>query len=140
MKYLIDTCVLSELAKRKPNPCVVKWLKGHSATSLFFVSAVTVGEIQEGIETLPDEDPRKEKLRAWFGKQILETYEGNIIAFDKQVALKWGEIKGRTNRMGKSRPDLDAQIAATAAAHDMTVLTRNVSDMEYTDVKVENPF
>ena len=140
MKYLIDTCVLSKLAKRKPNPCVVKWLKGHSATTLFFVSAVTVGEIQEGIETLPDEDPRKEKLRAWFEKQILETYEGNIIAFDKQVALKWGEIKGRTNRMGKSRPDLDAQIAATAAAHDMTVLTRNVSDMEYTGVKVENPF
>jgi predicted nucleic acid-binding protein len=140
MKYLIDTCVLSELAKRKPNPRVVKWLKDHSATNLFFVSAVTVGEIQEGIETLPDEDPRKEKLRAWFEKQILETYEGNIIAFDKQVALKWGEIKGRTNRMGKSRPDLDAQIAATAAAHDMTVLTRNVSDMEYTGVKVENPF
>ena len=140
MKYLIDTCVLSELAKRKPNPRVVKWLKDHSATNLFFVSAVTVGEIQEGIETLPDEDPRKEKLRAWFEKQILETYEGNIIAFDKQVALKWGEIKGRTNRMGKSRPDLDAQIAATAAAHDMTVLTRNVSDVEYTGVKVENPF
>ena len=140
MKYLIDTCVLSELAKRKPNPRVVKWLKDHSATNLFFVSAVTVGEIQEGIETLPDEDPRKEKLRAWFEKQILETYEGNIIAFDKQVALKWGELKGRTNRMGKSRPDLDAQIAATAAAHYMTVLTRNVSDMEYTGVKVENPF
>ena len=128
MKYLIDTCVLSELAKRKPNPCVVKWLKGHSATNLFFVSAVTVGEIQEGIETLPDEDPRKEKLRAWFGKQILETYEGNIIAFDKQVALKWGEIKGRTNRMGKSRPDLDAQIAATAALnHGLDCIVPNAT-------------
>ena len=110
MKYLIDTCVLSELAKRKPNPRVVKWLKDHSATNLFFVSAVTVGEIQEGIETLPDEDPRKEKLRAWFGKQILETYEGNIIAFDKQVALKWGEIRGGRTAWGSRAQTLTPRL------------------------------
>jgi predicted nucleic acid-binding protein len=140
MKYLVDTCVLSELAKRKPNPKVVKWLNCHSEGNLFFVSAVTIGEIQEGIESLPDDDPRKEKLREWLATQILETYEGCIIDFDKQVALKWGEIKGQTNRMGKSRPDLDAQIAATAVTYDMTVLTRNVSDMEHTGARTENPF
>ena len=140
MKDLVDTCVLSELAKRKPNANVVKWLKSHSKGNLFFVSVVTLGEIKEGIDTLPDEDPRKEKLRAWFEKQILEAYEGSFIDFDRQVALKWGEIKGMTNRMGRTRSDLDAQIAATAVVHGMTVLTRNVSDMEYTGAEVENPF
>jgi len=140
MKYLVDTCVLSELAKSKPNANVVKWLKSHSKGNLFFVSVVTLGEIKEGIDTLPDEDPRKEKLRTWFEEQILEAHEGSIVDFDRQVALKWGEIKGMTNRMGRTRPDLDAQIAATAVVHDMTVLTRNVSDMEYTGAEVENPF
>ena len=140
MKYLVDTCVLSELAKSKPNANVVKWLKSHSKGNLFFVSVVTLGEIKEGIDTLPDEDPRKEKLRTWFEEQILEAYEESIVDFDRQVALKWGEIKGMTNRMGRTRPDLDAQIAATAVVHDMTVLTRNVSDMEYTGAEVENPF
>ena len=140
MKYLVDTCVLSELAKRKPNPNVVRWLKRHSESNLFFVSVVTIGEIREGIETLPDDDPRRGKLCEWFENQIIKAYEGCVIDFDRQVALKWGEIKGRTNRMGKARPDLDTQIAATAATHGMTVLTRNVADMEYAGVEVENPF
>ena len=140
MKYLVDTCVLSELAKSKPNPNVVKWLKSHSEGNLFFVSVVTLGEIKEGIETLPNKDPRREQLRTWFEERILGAYEESIIDFDRQVALKWGEIKGMTNRMGRTRPDLDAQIAATAVVHNMTVLTRNISDMEYTGAELENPF
>ena len=140
MKYLVDTCVLSELAKSKPNPNVVKWLKSHCDGNLFFVSVVTLGEIKEGIETLPNEDPRREKLRMWFEERILGAYEESIVDFDRQVALKWGEIKGMTNRMGRTRPDLDAQIAATAVVHNMTVLTRNISDMEYTGAELENPF
>ena len=91
-------------------------------------------------ETLSDEDPRKKKLRTWFEEQILGAYEGSIVDFDREVALKWGEIKGMTNRMGRTRLDLDAQIAATAVVHCMTVLTRNVTDMEYTGAEVENPF
>ena len=140
MKYLVDTCVLSELAKSKPNPNVVKWLKIHSEGNLFFVYVVTLGEIKEGIETLPNKDPRREQLRTWFEERILGAYEESIIDFDRQVALKWGEIKGMTNRMGRTRPDLDAQIAATAVVHNMTVLTRNISDMEYTGAELENPF
>ena len=140
MKYLVDTCVLSELAKSKPNPSVVKWLKRHSDGNLFFVSVVTLGEIKEGIDTLPDADPRKAKLCTWFEEQILGAYAESVVDFDRQVALKWGEIKGMTNRMGKTRSDLDAQIAATAVVHGLTVLTRNVSDMEYTGAEVENPF
>ena len=140
MKYLVDTCVLSELAESKPNANVVTWLKSHSKGNLFFVSVVTLGEIKEGIDTLPDEDPRRETLRTWFEERILGAYAESIVDFDRQVALKWGEIKGMTNRMGKTRSDLDAQIAATALVHGLTIVTRNVADMEYTGAKTVNPF
>ena len=140
MNFLVDTCVLSELAKRRPNPNVVRWMERHCADGQFFVSAVTIGEIMEGIESLPSGDKNRQKLAKWFKSSILDVYKDSIIAFDRDVALKWGEIKGRTNQMGKVRPDLDAQIAATALVHDMTVLTRNVADMEHTGARTVNPF
>ena len=140
MNFLVDTCVLSELAKRRPNPNVVRWMERHRADGQFFVSAVTIGEIMEGIESLPPEDKSRQKLAKWFKSGILDVYKDSIVAFDRDVALKWGEIKGRTNQMGKVRPDLDAQIAATALVHDMTVLTRNVADMEHTGARTVNPF
>ena len=140
MNFRVDTCVLSELAKRKPNANVVRWMERCRADGQFFVSAVTIGEIMEGIESLPPEDKSRQKLAKWFKSSILDVYKESIVAFDRDVALKWGEIKGRTNQMGKVRPDLDAQIAATALVHNMTVLTRNVADMEYTGARTVNPF
>lgn len=140
MKYLVDTCVLSELAKKQPDPKVINWLKGHAAGNMFFVSVITIGEILEGIESLPGGDRRKQKLLKWFESSILEPYKDSIVDFDKASAMEWGVIKGRCNRIGKSRPDLDSQIAATAVAHDMTVVTRNVADMAHTGASVVNPF
>ncbi|MBP5320428.1 MAG: type II toxin-antitoxin system VapC family toxin [Kiritimatiellae bacterium] len=140
MNYLVDTCVLSELAKRHPNEKVVNWLAKHAIGNLFFVSVVTLGEIMEGIESLPPDHVNKSKLEAWFRESILDVYGDNIVPFDKDAAIKWGEIKGRTNRAGKVRPDLDLQIAATAIVRNMTVVTRNTADMAYTGVKSINPF
>ena len=140
MNYLVDTCILSELAKRRPNAKVVKWMARHSSDNMFFVSAITIGEIIEGIESLPLDDSARLKLDAWFRDRILGEYKDSIVPFDKDVAIKWGEIKGHTNRIGKVRPDLDSQIAATALVHGMTVVTRNVSDMEYTGAKTVDPF
>ena len=140
MNYLVDTCVLSELAKRRPNAKVVKWMARHSSGNMFFVSAITIGEIMEGIESLPPEAPARLKLDSWFRERILDAYKDSIIPFDKDIAIKWGEIKGHTNRMGKVRPDLDSQIAATALVHGMTIVTRNVADMEHTGAKTVDPF
>ncbi len=72
--------------------------------------------------------------------EILGTYANRILDFDRETALAWGRIKGETNRIGLVRPDLDAQIAATALVHGLTVVTRNVSDMAHTGVAVVNPF
>lgn len=140
MNYLLDTCVLSECARRNPDARLVAWLDAAAPGNDFYVSAITVGEIAEGIESLPDNDSRKARLSVWFEKEILESYRDRIVDFDREAALVWGRIKGATNRAGFVRPDLDAQIAATALAHGMTVATRNVSDMAHTGVPVVNPF
>lgn len=140
MNYLLDTCVLSECARRNPDARLVAWLEATAPGNDFYVSAITVGEIAEGIESLPDNDSRKARLSVWFEREILENYRDRIVDFDREAALAWGRIKGATNRAGFVRPDLDAQIAATALAHGMTVATRNVPDMDHTGVAVVNPF
>ena len=140
MNYLLDTCVLSECARKRPNPKVKAWLREKGANNGFFVSVITIGEISEGIESLPDGDPRKAILTRWFTDDILQTYRDKIVPFDREAALVWGRIKGETNRLGLVRPDLDAQIAATAIVHGMTVVTRNVEDMAHTGVSSVNPF
>jgi predicted nucleic acid-binding protein len=65
MKYLLDTCVISELSKKRPHPAVLRWLQARDDLELY-VSSVTVGELRKGIERLPDEDVRRQKLEAWF--------------------------------------------------------------------------
>ena len=140
MKYLLDTCVLSECTRRMPDPRLLDWLAAAAKEGDFYVSVVTIGEIAEGIAALPDGDARKSRLSAWFATEILDLYRDRIVAFDREAALVWGRIKGAGRRAGLVRPDLDAQIAATALVHGMTVVTRNIDDMAHTGVPVINPF
>ena len=139
MDYLLDTCVLSECVRRKPNQRLKAWLRNAARTGGFYVSVITIGEIAEGIESLSEDDPRKSRLAEWFGRDILEAYRDRILDFDRETALAWGRIKGATNRVGLVRPDLAAQIAATALVHGLTVATRNVNDMAHAGVAVVNP-
>ncbi len=140
MDYLLDTCVLSECVRRKPSQRLKAWLRNAAKTGGFYVSAMTIGEIAEGIESLSDDDPRKSRLAEWFGSDILEAYRDRILDFDREAALAWGRIKGATNGGGLVQPDLDAQIAATALVHGLAVVTRNVDDMAHAGVEVVNPF
>ena len=140
MDYLLDTCILSECVRRKPNQRLKAWLRNAARTGGFYVSVITIGEIAEGIESLSEDDPRKSRLAEWFGRDILEAYRDRILDFDRETALAWGRIKGATNRVGLVRPDLAAQIAATALVHGLTVATRNVNDMAHAGVAVVNPF
>jgi len=140
MKYLVDTCVLSELARRRPNSQVVEWFARCQPSDVFYISAVTIGELKQGVEALPDVDPRKSKLTQWFQDRVLGQYAGRIVSYDAEVAQRWGEIMGSSRRVGHIRPDLDTQIAATALAHDMTIVTRNVVDFQFEGLRVVNPF
>ena len=138
MKYLLDTCVISELSKKRPHPAALRWLQERDDLELY-VSSVTVGELRKGIERLPDEDARRQKLEAWFDG-FLESFDGRVVPFDQGAAVAWGRIVGWSMRTGRVRSLIDMQIAATAFQAGMMLVTRNVKDMEGAGVRLLNPF
>mgnify|MGYP001814027627 CR=1 FL=1 len=138
MKYLLDTCVLSELVKKKPDQRVVEWISGIEESKLF-VSVLTIGEIHKGIEKMP-ESRRREMLLQWVDEDLRERFRGRIIPFDLQVAAVWGKMQAKAEMSGKTMPIIDGMIAATAVEHNLTVATRNISDMEAGKAVLVNPW
>ena len=131
--YLLDTNIVSELRKPRPNPKVVAWLQDVEDSDLH-LSAVTVGEIQAGIEVTRTRDAVKaEKLEAW-ANQVADSY--NVLAMDAVCFRRGAKLMHRQS----STVYEDAMIAATALVHDLTVVTRNVRDFSRFDVRVLNPF
>jgi len=138
MKYLLDTCIVSELIKKVPNKNVIAWLQNQDESNLY-LSILTFGEIQKGIEKAPDE-LRKRKLKTWLEEDLKKRFEGKIIPIDLDVAIKWGEVQGITEKSGKTMPTIDGLIAVSALVHHCTVVTRNTSDMEASLVELLNPW
>lgn len=138
MKYLLDTCLLSELVKKKPNSGVVSWLEKADESKLY-LSSLTIGELQRGISKLPD-NTRKETLQAWVNNDLASRFEGRIIGIDTEVAKAWGVMQGTGEQKGVVLPAIDSLIAATAMVHKLTVVTRNIKDLERCHVKVFNPW
>ncbi len=138
MNYLLDTCVLSELIKKNPSPKVIKWVSKTEETHLF-ISVLTVGEIHKGIEKLP-ESKKKEKLHEWVSYDLKERFKNRIIDFDLQTATVWGKIQAQSELSGQGMPAIDGQIVATGISYDLTVVTRNIKDMEISDAILLNPW
>ena len=138
MKYLLDTCLISELVKKEPNPAVVSWLDEQDEQKLF-LSVLNLGELQKGISKLPD-GAKKEELQAWVALDLVERFTGRILEIDLETALCWGRLQGEAEQAGEKLPVMDSLIAATAAAHDLVVVTRNVRDIERCGVRVCNPW
>lgn len=138
MRYLLDTCVISELVNRRPNTRVVEWLSRQDPDSLY-LSYITVGEIKKGIAKRGG-DARALKLERWLQTTILGTFADRILPVERSVSLEWGRICGEAERIGKRRPAIDALIAATAFVHKMKLVTRNVDDMAGMGVPIFNPF
>lgn len=134
---LLDTCVVSELAKAKPDPSVATWLDSVPEHELM-LSALTVGEIRKGIELL-EPGPRKARFEVWL-EGLIEIFGDRILPIDVDVAVRWGEISAAGRRAGRVRPPIDCLLAATAVHHGLTLATRNVSDFEDTGVRVLNPW
>ena len=131
--YLLDTNVVSELRKPRPNPKVIAWIQDADDLDLH-LSAVTIGEIQAGIEVTRTQNPAKaEELEAWAG-QVVDS--SNVLAMDAACFRRWAKLMHRQS----STVYEDAMIAATALVHDLTVVTRNVRDFSRFDVRVLNPF
>ena len=138
MKYLLDTCLISELVKKVPNVAVENWLDKQDEQNLF-LSVLTLGELQKGISKLPD-GTRKNELQIWVEHDLVERFAGRIIGVDLETALVWGKLQGDSEQKGERLPVMDSLIAATARACGFIVVTRNIKDIERCQVRVCNPW
>ena len=131
--FLLDTNVISELRKPKPHGAVTQWIQAVPDTDLH-LSAVTIGEIQAGIELTREQDgPKAAELEQWL-QRVSTTF--NVIPMDAATFRAWARLMHRTSNTLYE----DAMIAATAQVHKLTVVTRNVTDFKPFEVKVLNPF
>lgn len=138
MNYLLDTCVISELIKARPATRVVEWVRSIN-DNFMFLSVLTIGEIHKGIHKLPASEKRS-SLKKWVSKDLCQRFDNRIIPISMKVARIWGDIQGNAEKHGKKIPVVDSLIAATAIAHDLTVITRNTADMEKSGVPIHNPW
>ena len=135
MKYLIDTCVLSELRKKIPNQGVIDWFAARSVSTLY-LSVLSLGELRKGITALEDVK-RREKLLNWLESDLPLFFSGRILSIDTDVANRWGDLLAVAKR---PVPAIDSLIVATASLHGMSVVTRNQRDFEGFGVEVINPW
>lgn len=122
--FLLDTMVVSEVRKPRPNRTVASWLEAHPS-DLCYLSAFTIGELQHGIARLPADSSRRAELTRWLHHELIPEFHNRIVGFDLDVALAWGEIVAATLARGVSLPTIDGQIGASAKARGLTLVTRN---------------
>ena len=124
MSYLLDTNAVSEMMKAAPQPSVLSWMVANQDNC--FLSVITVGEIERGIESLAA-GRKKHRLRLAFA-ELVEAIEDKVLAFDRTVAHQWAALTSTWQRKGRTLPVLDSMIEATALRWDLTIVTRNTSD------------
>jgi predicted nucleic acid-binding protein len=138
VSFLLDTNVVSEWVKPGPDPNVVAWLAEVDEDRVF-LSVVTFAEIGRGVELMPA-GRRRGRLAAWLADELPARFEGRVLGIDRRVAEAWGVAMALSQRRGAGLGSMDAFLAATAAAHRLTLVTRNVRDFEVTGVALVDPW
>jgi toxin FitB len=138
MRYLLDTCVISELVARQPDLGVVQWVDGVDENRLF-LSTITIGEIKKGVEKLALSS-RRSALAEWLEDDLLIRFKDKILSIDTDVMLVWGALMADLERRGQRVPAIDSLIAATALQGRLSLVTRNEDDFAHCGVPVINPW
>lgn len=136
--FLLDTNIISELIKPRPEPKVAAWIEAADE-SLLYLSVLTLGEIRKGIAALP-RTSRRGQLEAWLETDLRARFSGRILPVDEVVADRWGLLTGEASRNRIRLPVIDGLLAATALSHNLTLVTRNATDMAATGVPVFDPW
>ena len=137
-RFLLDTNIVSETVKPRPSVRLLGWLEEQTPGDLFLAS-VTFGELVRGARKLKDSGRRRVYER-WIRRDLARQFEGRVLPFDRDAAVVWGEIMGEGDRIGRPRPAADAQIAAVARLHGLTLATRNTRDFEAMGVILLDPW
>jgi toxin FitB len=134
LTFLLDTNVISEVRKLRPDPQVMAWLDTVSSTEIF-ISALTIGEIRSGIERHRRRDPAQAAALGDWLAGLRATYADRIVGVDARIAEDWGRLN-----VPDPVPVVDGLLAATARCHGWTLVTRNTADLDRCDVLLLNPF
>ena len=138
MSFLLDTNVVSEWTKPRPNPGVAQWLAQVDEDEVF-LSVVTFAELRHGIERLPA-GARRRRLDEWLRQDLPVRFEARIVGVDGAIGDEWGRLVARCERRGRPIHAMDALIAATAQVHGLTLVTRNTADFEASVSALLNPW
>lgn len=135
MSYLLDTNVVSEVVRRKPQPHVVAWLEQVPDEALH-LSVLSLGEIRKGVEWLSG-GRRKEQLRLWLEQDLMQWFGDRLLPVSAAVADRWGRLLAELER---PTPAVDSLLAATALHHELRLVTRNDKDFQFPGLEVVNPW
>jgi predicted nucleic acid-binding protein len=138
LNYLLDTCLLSELYKARPDQGVVEWISGIEEERLF-VSILSMGEIQKGIAKLED-GKRRNSIQTWLDQDLQRRFDGRMLVVDMEIALEWGRVCGESEKKGMPLPVIDSLLASTAICGNFTLVTRNERDFARYAIKTLNPW
>jgi predicted nucleic acid-binding protein len=138
VNFLLDTNLVSEWTKARPDPGVIGWLADADEDRVF-VSVITLAELRQGVERLAI-GRRRKRLNEWIENELLFRFDQRILPIDAATANAWGRIVARREALGRPIGTMDAFIAATAQVHKLTLATRNQSDFESSVDSIVNPW
>jgi predicted nucleic acid-binding protein len=136
--YLLDTCVVSELIARRPEPRVLAWIDSVDPDRVH-LSVLTIGEIWKGIEKMRNAE-RKKALESWLQDDLLVRFQDRIVSLDIGILTRWGVLTGGLEAKGTPMPAIDSLLAATALQRSFVLVTRNESDFLRSGAEILNPW
>lgn len=138
MRYLLDTCVLSDAARPRQYAQLAKWL-GAQSISDFAVASLTIGELRYGVQRLVP-GKKRERLKHWLETELLAAFAGRVLGIDVPVAESWALLRAAGDAAGRPLPLVDGLLLATAQVHGLTLVTRDIAELDGRGVRVFSPY